>query len=100
MDGVRYILEVRADELRERRNDRMENKTLLQRILDSGYPKEDIFHHESDLYVYVTPTTTKIIKEWCVENDYSQDWHFHMFKDQITGRMMFDCAFQYYETEE
>ena len=41
-----------------------------------------------------------ILKEWCAENGYSQDWHCPMFKDQITGRMMFDCAFQYYEIEE
>lgn len=42
-------------------------KTLLERLLDAGYPKAEIYHHMSDLYVFVTPLTTKIISEWCDE---------------------------------
>lgn len=26
-------------------------KTLLERLLDAGYPKAEIYHHMSDLYV-------------------------------------------------
>ena len=76
------------------------NKSLLQRLLDAGYPKEDIYHHSSDLYIYVTPLTTKIVEEWCNENGFRKSWHCPTFKDQITGRRMYDCAFCYYEIQE
>lgn len=72
-------------------------KTLLEMLLEAGYPEKDIFHHCSDLYVYVTPLTTKVIDEWCKSNGFRKDWHCPKFKDQITGRPMYDCAFQYYD---
>lgn len=74
-----------------------ESKTLMQRLIDAGYPRDQMDHHSSDLYVFVTPITTKVIEEWCAENGYSKDWHCPKFKDQITGRQMYDCAFQYYK---
>lgn len=72
-------------------------KSMLEILLDSGYPKEEVFHHGSDLYIYVTPLTTKIVEEWCNLRQYNVNWHCPKFKDQITGKMMYDCAFQYYE---
>ena len=77
----------------------MSDKTLLERLIDAGYPKEDIDHHESDLYVYKTPLTDKVITEWARENGYNKDWHCPAFKDQITGKIMYDCAFQYYSLD-
>ena len=77
----------------------MNNDTLLKRLIDAGYPKEEISHHESDLYVYATSLTTEIIDEWCKDNGYDRDWHCQVFRDQITGRLMYDCAFQYYKEE-
>ena len=77
----------------------MDNRTLMQRLIDAGYPRDQMDHHCSDLYVCVTPLTTKVINEWCKENGYSREWHCPIFKDQITGRKMYDCAFQYYEEE-
>ena len=74
---------------------------LMQMLIEAGYPKEDIHHHESDLYVYVTPLTTKVLEEWCKANG----WHtkmvkeksmlFDVFTDNTTGRKMYDIAFQY-----
>ena len=72
----------------------MSNKSLMERLLEEGYPPEDIDHHDYDLYVYVTPLTTKIIKAWLKYNDYT-DTLVQTFKDQITGRMMYNIAFQY-----
>ena len=40
-------------------------KTLKEMLIEAGYPKEEMDHHYSDLYVYVTPLTTKVIEEWC-----------------------------------
>lgn len=73
------------------------DKTLMQRLLDAGYPRDQMDHHESDLYLYVTPLTTSVIEEWCKEHEYSRSWQCPMFRDQITGKPMYDCAFQYYE---
>lgn len=78
-----------------------EHKPLMQRLLDAGYPREEMDHHESDLYVYVTPLTTKVINEWLEYNGWrrlkNDPFLCSKFKDQITGRMMYDIAFQYYE---
>lgn len=40
-------------------------KTLMEMLIEAGYPKEEMDHYCSDLYVYVTPLTTKVIEEWC-----------------------------------
>ena len=73
------------------------NVPLMQRFLDAGYNKAEMYHHESDLYVFVTPVTTKVIDEWSKENGYDKNWHCPIFTDQVTGRQMYDCAFQYYQ---
>ena len=76
----------------------MNNKPLMERLLEAGYPPEDIDHHCSDLYVYVTPLTTKVIMEWMKDNNYTDNlngFFIQKFRDQITGRIMYDIAFQY-----
>lgn len=75
------------------------NKTLMERLLEAGYPESEMDHHESDLYVYVTPLTTRVIKEWCKDNGFRKNWHCPIFTDQITGKKMYDCAFQYYKRQ-
>lgn len=72
---------------------------LMQRLLDAGYPREEMDHHESDLYVYVTPVTAQVVERWCKEHGYDRTWHCPTFFDQITGRLMYDCAFQYISEE-
>ena len=77
----------------------MNTKPLMERLLEAGYPPEDIDHYYYDLYVYVTPLTTKVITEWADENGYESNLRdgvfVQIFKDQITGRKMYDIAFQY-----
>ena len=72
-----------------------EDTPLMQRLLDAGYPAEEMDHHESDLYVYVTPLTAKVIEQWCQEHEYDRTWHCPTFYDQLSGRLMYDCVFQY-----
>lgn len=76
------------------------NKTLMEMLLDAGYPRAEIFHHGSDLYIYVTKLTTEIVKKWAKERGFSVNHHCPKFTCQITGRQMYDCAFQYYEINE
>ena len=76
----------------------MSNESLMERLLEAGYPPEDIAHHDSDLYIYVTPLTTKVIKEWMKDNNYTENLNgflIQKFRDQITGRIMYDIALQY-----
>lgn len=73
----------------------MSNKGLMERLLDSGYPRDEMFHHESDLYIYATPQTKRIVEKWCKDMGFSRSWNCPIFQDQITGRPMYDCAFQY-----
>lgn len=77
------------------------SKSLMQMLIEAGYPEKDIYHHESDLYVYVTPLTTQVLEEWCRVNGWNvqlvkePSCIFGIFKDNITGRKMYDIAYQY-----
>lgn len=79
----------------------MSEKTLMQMLIEAGYPQKDIHHHASDLYIYVTPLTTKVLEDWCKENGWNprlvkeKSFLFGVFRDNITGRKMYDVAFQY-----
>lgn len=77
----------------------MNTKSLMERLLEAGYPPEDIHHYYSDLYVYVTPLTTRIITEWADENGYDSNLRdgvfVQTFRSQIDGRKMYDIVFQY-----
>lgn len=68
---------------------------LMEMLHEAGYRQEDFFHHRSDLYVYATPLTEKVIDEWCEENGFVKRLFVSKFIDQVTGRPMFDIAFQY-----
>jgi len=69
--------------------------TLMERLLEAGYPREQMFSHESDLYVFVTPLTRKVVEAWCNENGFNRRWHCPVFRDNVTGRPMYDCASHY-----
>ena len=72
--------------------------TELQKMLiDAGYPESEMFHHYSDLYIFVTPVSKKVVEAWCKKHGFAKYWHCPTFKDQITGRLMYDCAFCYAE---
>lgn len=73
----------------------MENLSLYDRLVKAGYPEDQMFHHYSDLYIFVTPMTQQIVAEWCRDNGYDPRWMCPTFHDNETGRLMYDCAFQY-----
>lgn len=68
--------------------------TLYQKLLSAGLA-HDIAHHESDLYVVVSPQSTKIIYEWLLENNYLKEAFLSVFTDQINGKRTYDIPFQY-----
>jgi len=73
----------------------IENKTLMETLIDAGYPREEMYHHCSDLYIFWTPTTVQIVDRWYKERGLNRALFVKQFKDQITGRLMLDCVFQY-----
>ena len=72
-------------------------KPLIEMLLEAGYPKDQIFHHYSDLYVFVSHLTKTVIDKWCKDNGYHRYLFVSTFHDQITGYLMYDIAFQYYK---
>ena len=75
-------------------------KTLIERLLEAGYPKDQMYHHYSDLYIFVTPIIKSIVDKWCSDNGYHRHLFVSTFHDQVTGRLMYDIAFQYYDMED
>ena len=59
---------------------------LMKRLVDAGYPKEEFFHHYSDLYIFATPLTQRVVNQWCKDNGYHRHLFVSTFRDQITGR--------------
>lgn len=69
--------------------------TLMEKLEAAGYPQEEMYHHESDLYVFLTPLTKRVIDEWFKEEGLHRHLFVSTFRDQITGKPMYDVAFQY-----
>lgn len=70
---------------------------LMKMLVDAGYPRNEMDHHDSDLYVYVTPVSEKVTKAWCNSHGYRQSWQCPIFRDQITGKLMYECICCYAE---
>ena len=69
--------------------------TLMEKLEAAGYPREEMYHHELDLYVFITPLTKRVIDEWLQEEGFTRNLFVSTFRDQITGKPMYDVAFQY-----
>lgn len=73
-------------------------KTLMQTLEDAGYPRNEFDHHGSDLYVFACINgveTRPIIDKWFAQNGLSVAVFVEPFVDNVTGKLMYDCAFQY-----
>lgn len=72
----------------------MKPKNIYLELLKYGYPKSDIDHHESDLYIYVTPLTTRLINE-IYPDENTQQTLVHQFISQTDHKPMYEIAFAY-----
>lgn len=80
------------------RCEELEKKTLMETLVDAGYPADQFDHHESDLYVYAYINglfTREIIVKWFRDCGYNPALFIQYFEDQVTGKGMWDVAFQY-----
>ncbi len=86
----------------------MKTDTLKSRLIEAGYPESDMFHHETDLYVYDTPLTREVVKKYCIDQGWDRlsktldrtdidELVIKTFTDNITGKRMLDLAFQWYD---
>ena len=69
--------------------------TIMEALAEAGYPEEDMFHHGTDLYVYASDLTQRVINDWFKANGLNRTLFVSTFKDNVTGRTMYDIAFQY-----
>lgn len=77
------------------------SKSLMDRLVEAGYPKEQMYNHESDLYIYVTTLTTKVLEGWCKDSGWNPELVHQnrglcsTFTDNVTHKKMYDVAFLY-----
>lgn len=67
--------------------------TVMQELLAAGYPREQMYHWQSDLYVFATPLTKQVLEKYYRERHWNMKHYAPIFTDQITGRPMYDIAF-------
>lgn len=70
------------------------DRNIYLELLENGYPKSDMDHHESDLYVYVTPLTTRLINEIYPDKTTRQIF-VHQFISQTDHKPMYEIVFAY-----
>ena len=71
------------------------SKTLMEALEEAGYPREQMFNHYSDLYVFASQKTLDVIIKWFKQQGYNWTLFVKSFEDQVAGRKMYDIAFQY-----
>jgi hypothetical protein len=67
----------------------------MEALEKAGYPREQMFNHCSDLYVFITPLTKRVVDKWFNDEGLNKSLFVNTFRDQITGNGMYDIAFQY-----
>lgn len=73
--GYQYTKDVDCSGMTQKRRQMiMTDKTLMQELLAAGYPREQMFDHESDLYIYVTPLTTKVVEEFYKKKGWTESY--------------------------
>lgn len=70
-------------------------QTLMEALIAAGYPRAEMYHHHSDLYVFATPLTRQVLRDWFQQAGLSAKSFVSAFCDQLTGRVMYDIAFHY-----
>lgn len=70
-------------------------KTLMEILIENGYPREQMYNHETDLYIFANALANKSIDQWCKETGFKRYLFVSTFRDNLTGKLMYDCAFQY-----
>lgn len=68
--------------------------TLEQQLLNAGIPKEQIDHHESDLYVLKTSDSMKILDTYEFKGNIET---FISQTEPYKGKIWFDIPFAYYK---
>lgn len=63
--------------------------SLYQRLLDIGATLD---HHESDLYVLITPEAAEVVRAYYADKGYGTP---PAFTSQLDGKRWWDCPFQY-----
>ena len=68
---------------------------VIEALEEAGDPREQMFTNCSDLYVFITPLTKRVVDKWFKDEGLEKSLFVSTFRDQITGKEMYDIAFQY-----
>lgn len=68
---------------------------LMKMLKDAGVKPEDTDHHATDLYVFVTDASNKAVEEYKKTHTGLHALNYEVFRDQITGKPMYDFWFQF-----
>lgn len=71
-----------------------EEMTVMQALVAAGVPKDEMHHHESDLYVPVTSVSEKVVEAWYGERGLGRRFR-SVFTDEVTGVPTFDLPFAF-----
>lgn len=72
-----------------------ENLSLMERLMMAGFHLDELDHSGSHLYVPVTPLSGAVIDKWLEDKGLAKHLFVSEFKDQRTGKPMYEVVFQY-----
>lgn len=70
-------------------------ESLMKKLLDAGYPKMELRHSCTSLFVYCTPLVESVINEYCKENKVDRESFTMLFRDSYSGKMMYELYDKY-----
>lgn len=73
----------------------METCSLMKMLLDAGYPKTELRHYCSSLFVYPSELVNEVLNKYCEENGVHREDFIMMFYDSFSGKMMLELCDKY-----
>lgn len=70
-------------------------ESLMKKLLDAGYPKTELRHYCSSLFVHPSPLVEQVIDDYCHENDIDMKSFVTPFYDHWTGTTMLELYDKY-----
>ena len=70
-------------------------ESLMKRLLDAGYPKTEMRHYCSSLFVYPSPLVERVLDEDCEKNAVTREDFVMQFYDSFSAKIMWELCAQY-----
>lgn len=70
-------------------------ESLMKRLINAGYPKTEMRHYCSSLFVYPSPLVEQVLDEYCKENEVMREDFVMQFYDSFSGKTMLELYDKY-----